>query len=169
MGYKIVKGDITEMECDVIVNASNAIGYMGGGRGIETKLPGVAEAIHYKTKGVVEKEARKMCRKISWLSSSIYSKYQVGDVFITGNGGLKCKYIFHAVTMFLPGSKSQLEMIDILVHRIILKARMIGIRSIALPLLGTGTGGLDRQEVLNVYDVCLSKVSDIEVSVVIYE
>ena len=44
MSLEIVYGDICETDCDVLVNASNGIGYMGGKAGIRKRLPGVAES-----------------------------------------------------------------------------------------------------------------------------
>lgn len=73
--YSIVKMDITEAKADIIVNASNGIGYMGGTVGRFFKLKGVAQSINFKTNGVVEKEAKKVCRN---------SKYLPGDIFVTG-------------------------------------------------------------------------------------
>lgn len=51
---KLVKANITKVVADVIVNAANAWVYMGGWLGRYVLLPGVAESIHYETKGVVE-------------------------------------------------------------------------------------------------------------------
>lgn len=63
MGYKIINQDITRVKADILVNESNGIGFMGGLIGKYIKTKGVAEAIHYATKGAVEKEAKRACKK----------------------------------------------------------------------------------------------------------
>ena len=47
--------DIAYADVNIIINASNGIGWMGGTEGIERKLKGVAESIHFASKGEVEK------------------------------------------------------------------------------------------------------------------
>jgi O-acetyl-ADP-ribose deacetylase (regulator of RNase III) len=70
------KGDITEAETDVIVNAANAQLKMGGG---------VAGAIRNKGGPEIQKE----CDEKSPIS--------VGEAVITTGGNLKANYVIHAV------------------------------------------------------------------------
>ncbi len=150
MKIKIVKCSITNIQVDIIVNASNGIGYMGGKLGLIKELPGVAESIHYRTKGAVEIEAKESCKKIKWLPRWLGGSLP-GDVFVTAAGSLKIPYIIHAVTMRYPGQKSKLSIIKALLPKIEEKAIELGARTIAIPLLGTGKGGLDTKEVLKIY------------------
>ncbi len=166
MSYKVVEQSITEAKADIIVNASNGIGYMGGWLGKRRLLKGVAEAIHYKTQGSVEKEARRAARKISWLPS-IFLGHKPGEIFMTGAGNLKAKYILHAVTMARPGGESDLDTISELIPKIIFAALDLKANSIAIPLLGTGTGGLDKEEVLEIYNEFFSTLTHIDVTVYI--
>lgn len=125
------QGDITEARADVIVNAANGIGFMGGVLGRLFKFSGVAESIHYHTKGVVEREALKeVFRRRPW----------VGDVYVTSAANLEAKYIFHAVTMYLPGTLSSAKIIEKCLKNIICKAVEMKIHSVAIPALGAGTG-----------------------------
>lgn len=73
---KLVQGDITEMETDVIVNAANSQLILGGG---------VAGAIRKKGGPKIQDE----CNKIGGT--------YVGGAVMTTAGNLKSKYVIHAV------------------------------------------------------------------------
>lgn len=73
---KLVKGDITELDVDAIVNAANAYLKMGGG---------VAGAILRKGGQSIQAE----CDKIGFIG--------VGNAAITSAGKLKATYVIHAV------------------------------------------------------------------------
>ncbi|MHA1491888.1 MAG: macro domain-containing protein [Promethearchaeota archaeon] len=73
---KLVQGDITELDADVIVNAANARLIMGGG---------VAGAIRRKGGSTIQEE----CNKIG-------GTFHGGAVITTG-GNLKAKNVIHAV------------------------------------------------------------------------
>ena len=73
---RLVQGDITELETDVIVNAANAQLILGGG---------VAGAIRKKGGPTIQEE----CSKIGGT--------YVGGAIITTGGDLKAKYVIHAV------------------------------------------------------------------------
>ncbi len=160
---KIIYGDICETTCDAIVNASNGIGFMGGKAGIRKKLKGVAETIHFNTGGKVEQEAKKICR-----AHSVWG-YAPGKVFVTGAANLNSKYIIHAVTMWYPGTFSTLSTVKKLLPAILEQARLLGVHSVALPLLGTGTGGVSEKKVMELYDAFFGSVQDIEMCVYIYK
>lgn len=73
---KLVKGDITDLEVDAIVNAANSSLKMGGG---------VAGAILQKGGWKIQEE----CDKIGYCP--------VGSAVITSGGKLKAKHVIHAV------------------------------------------------------------------------
>ncbi|CAI8942380.1 Macro domain-containing protein [Brevibacillus sp. IT-7CA2] len=131
-------GDITHFEVDAIVNASNGQGFMGGLLGRLFHFHGVAESLHFATKGVVEKEARAICQ---------VQKIEPGSVFVTSAYSLQARYVFHAVTMRKPGQKSTMETVKICLQNIVKEAQEFQVSSVAVPLLGTGTGRLDKQQV----------------------
>lgn len=165
----IIYGDITRAKSDVIVNAANGIGFMGGIIGRLIPLPGVAEAIHYATKGKVEKEAKKNAKKVWWLPR-IFCGHRAGECYVTSAGGLSAYWIIHAVTMPYPGMTTSLETVKSLLTIIIREARMLGAMSISIPLLGTGTGGLDEKEVLELYKETLNNVdNDLDIQIVVYK
>ncbi|AYB41756.1 phosphatase (plasmid) [Brevibacillus laterosporus] len=163
----LIYKDITQLEVDIIVNASNGIGFMGGYIGRYIKFSGVAESIHYETQGEVEKEAKRAARKKKWLPRYL-AGHHAGEVFLTGAANLKASWIIHAVTMPYPGMKAKLDTIEHLLPQILILARRLKAKSIALPLLGTGIGGLAQEAVLLLYKECLSSIKDLEVYVVFF-
>lgn len=135
-------GDITKLQADLLVNASNGIGYMGGLLGRFIKLNGVAESIHYIDHRI-EKEAKKVCKD---------RKRYAGDIFWTSSGKLGYERgIIHAVTMDKPGQSSELPDISKCIENLVKYCRENKIRSIVLPILGSGVGGLNKDEVLGEY------------------
>ena len=73
---KLIQGDITELDTDVIVNAANAQLIMGGG---------VAGAIRKKGGSAIQNE----CNKVGGTF--------VGGAVITTGGNLRAKHVIHAV------------------------------------------------------------------------
>ena len=98
---KTIVGDITKANTDVIVNASNGIGFMGGIIGKHIKCEGVAESIHYETKGIVEKECKQKIKIHKFIPA-----------IITGVGHLKAKKVFD----IYKESFSEINDIDIYVY-----------------------------------------------------
>lgn len=170
MNINIIYGDITEQKCDVLVNASNGIGYMGGFLSRFIKFNGISESINYKTKGIIEKEAKKKCKRNKFIPRIIYG-YRPSDVFVTSGGGLNVKYIIHAVTMRYPGTYTNFKTIQKLLPKIIETSINLGAKSIAIPLLGTGVGHLKEETVLKLYKEYFSSIKDkdLEISIVKYK
>ncbi|BFH72780.1 ADP-ribose-binding protein [Sulfurisphaera javensis] len=135
MKVKIVKGDITEIEADAIVNAANSYLEHGGG---------VALAIVKKGGYIIQKESREYVKK--------YGPVPVGGVAVTSAGKLKAKYVIHAV-----GPRYGLEGEDKLEEAIrnsIRKAEELRLTSIALPAISTGIYGYP-------YEICAMKMAKV--------
>lgn len=130
---KIVLGDITKVQdIEVIVNAANGCGIMGAG---------VAGAINRSSSGFVGEEAREVCRD---------NVREPGNVYITGSGYLKrrgIQQVYHAVVMKYPGGPTNLDFVVTALREVMTAATENGVKSIAIPGLGTGIGGLDKQQV----------------------
>lgn len=137
--------DIAFSEADVVVNASNGFGYMGGNSGVIARKLGVAESLHFVSGGLVEALAMGACQAKGKLG------YAPGSIFITAAPGLRCKYVIHAVTMRLPGSKARLRTIKKLVPKIAEKALEMGAKTVAVPMLGAGTGKLEEEDVYDIF------------------
>lgn len=116
---RIVKGDITSLPCDAIVNAANDHLWMGGG---------VAGAIKRRGGDEIEREAVRL------------GPVAVGEALATGAGRLPCRYVIHAVTMGQDLVTSE-RAIRAATRSALTLADRLGLESVALPALGTGVGG----------------------------
>jgi O-acetyl-ADP-ribose deacetylase (regulator of RNase III) len=119
---EIVKGDITELDLDAIVNAANS-SLRGGG--------GVDGAIHRKGGPEIMRE----CREIGHCS--------VGQAVITTGGKLKAKYIIHTVgPRYAVNSPPQGRLLYSAYYESLkLGSQFEEIRSIAFPSISTGVYG----------------------------
>ncbi|MFN3268414.1 MAG: macro domain-containing protein, partial [Zestosphaera sp.] len=95
---------------------------------------GVARAIKDKGGPEIESEARK------------YAPIPIGHAIITSAGKLKCRFVIHAPTVHAPGGKSSAENVYKATKASLGKAREVGIKFIAYPLMGAGVGGLSPEE-----------------------
>ncbi|ABP49870.1 Appr-1-p processing domain protein [Pyrobaculum arsenaticum DSM 13514] len=118
----LMKGDITEVEADAIVNAANSYLEHGGG---------VAGAIVRKGGAIIQEESREWVRR--------HGPVPVGGVAVTSAGRLRAKYVIHAV-----GPRCGVEPIEKLgeaVRNALRKAEELGLSSIAFPAISTGIFG----------------------------
>lgn len=120
---RIQEGDITELEVDAIVNPANTRLLLGAG---------VAGAIRAKGGPSIQAE----CDRLGPIG--------IGEVAVTGAGQLRTKCILHAAGMELGGSVSE-ESLRSVTRRCLEEAERRGVRSLALPAIGAGLGGLGLQ------------------------
>ncbi len=116
---EILQGDITDQECDAIVNAANNHLWMGAG---------VAGAI--KRKGGEEIERQAVAQ----------GPVDVGKAVITSGGKLKAKHIIHAAVMG-QDLHTDANKIRISTLNALQLADKNLVTSISFPALGTGVGG----------------------------
>ncbi|KYK33848.1 MAG: Appr-1-p processing protein [Theionarchaea archaeon DG-70-1] len=116
---KIVKGDIAEIEADVLVNAANNHLWMGAG---------VAGALKRAGGKRIEEEAVKK------------GPIPVGDAVETTAGNLKAKYVIHAAVMGQDLQTDESKVRNATRNSLKL-ADKLGVNSVAFPALGTGVGG----------------------------
>jgi len=118
---RIIKGDITDLEVDAIVNPANSLMLMGGG---------VSGAIKRRGGVEIEMEARKM------------APVPVGKAVATHGGKLKVKYVIHAPTMERPAMRTTFKKVKEASKAAIQVALDLGVKSLAFPAMGAGVGGL---------------------------
>lgn len=118
----LVKGDITDLATDAIVNAANASLKLGGG---------VAGAI-----------ARKGGPKIQQECDKIGGTY-VGEAVITTGGNLKAKYVIHAVGP-IHGTEHEDEKLKDATLNSLKLADKHNLKSIAFPAISTGIFGFPK-------------------------
>lgn len=116
---KVVRGDITELKVDAIVNAANNRLVMGGG---------LALAIKRKGGKVIEEEAVKK------------GPIEIGGAVVTGAGNLCAKYVIHTATMGMDFKTDEIKIRESCRNALKL-AVQLRISSVALPALGCGVGG----------------------------
>ncbi len=119
---ELVKGDITELEVDAIVNAANSRLKMGGG---------VAGAILRKGGWSIQEE----CDRIGYCP--------VGGAVITGAGKLKAKYVIHAVGPRMGEGDEDNKLRNATLNSLKL-AEEHGVKSIAFPAISTGIFGFPK-------------------------
>jgi O-acetyl-ADP-ribose deacetylase (regulator of RNase III) len=126
--FEVIKGDITEMDTDAIVNAANNRLWMGAG---------VAGAIKRKGGSAIEGEAVSK------------GPIPIGEAVITGAGRLKAKYVIHAAGMG-QDLTTDARKISSCTKASLQRADEVGARSISFPAIGTGVGGFPLDEAASV-------------------
>ena len=157
MGFRTIVGDITEIKADAVVSAANAKGYMGGWLGRYVRLRGVAESIHYVTRGAVATEAKQVVRR---------HRPGLGDVYVTRAYNLSADWVIHAVTMLRPGLRSNLTVVERCIENVLSASETLGVHVIAVPLLGTGTGRVPISEVEALYERKFTFRDDLDIIIV---
>ena len=114
------EGDLTEQEVDAIVNAANSRLVLGSG---------VAGAIRDRGGPSIQAE----CDAIGPI--------EVGDAAVTGAGSLRARFVIHAAGM-APGGAASEASVRSSVRRSLELAAERGCRTVAIPAVGAGVGGL---------------------------
>ena len=121
---QLIRGDITEVEADAIVNAANS-SLMGGG--------GVDGAIHRKGGPRILEECKRL-RATEWPDG-----LPTGKAVITSGGNLKAKYVIHTVgPVWLGGFHVEAELLKQAYKNSLKLAFAKGLKSIAFPSISTG-------------------------------
>lgn len=118
----VVKGDITKIRADALVNPANSMLIMGGG---------VAGALKRAAGEEVEREALNK------------APVPVGEAASTSAGRLSARYIIHAPTMERPAMRIGSENVYKATLAALREAERLGVESVAFPGMGTGVGGVN--------------------------
>ncbi len=119
-----LKGDITDMAVDAIVNAANT-GLMLGA--------GVAGAIRRKGGPRIQEE----CDRLGPVA--------LGGAAVTTGGNLKALYVIHAASMRL-GGHTTADSLRLATRNTLERAEEKALKSIAFPAIGTGVAGFSMEE-----------------------
>jgi len=124
---QLIKGDITDIEADAVVNAANS-SLMGGG--------GVDGAIHRKGGPKILEECKRI-RATEWPDG-----LPTGKAVITSGGNLKAKYVIHTVgPVWLGGFHVEAELLKQAYKNSLRLAAAKGLKTIAFPSISTGAYG----------------------------
>ena len=129
---ELIKGDITEVEADAIVNAANS-SLLGGG--------GVDGAIHRKGGPKILEECKRI-RSTEWPDG-----IPTGKAVITTGGNLKAKFVIHTVgPVWLGGFHVESELLKQAYRNSLKLAVARGLKSVAFPSISTGAYGYPIEE-----------------------
>lgn len=131
MPFKIVRNDITKMQVDAIVNTANAEPIYSNGTDYAVYQAAGAELLLEERKkiGVLEE----------------------GEVAITSGFNLSAKYIIHAVSpLYIDGESGEEELLRSCYRKSLALAWEKGCKSIAFPLISTGSFGYPKEEAMRI-------------------
>ncbi len=129
---QLIKGDITDVEADAIVNAANST-LLGGG--------GVDGAIHRKGGPKILEECKRI-RATEWPDG-----LPTGNAVITSGGNLKAKHVIHTVgPIWRGGFYDEAKLLRAAYRNSMKLAVANGLKSVAFPSISTGAYGYPTEE-----------------------
>ena len=144
MTIKLMKGDLLSQDVDAIVNTVNTVGVMGKGVALQFKRKWPENFRDYE----------KACK---------LGEVQIGRMFIYDAGRLFTpRYIINFPTKAHWRSPSRIEYVEAGLEDLVKHVRILEIKSIAIPPLGCGNGGLDWDEVRPLIEKAFSTLPDVE-------
>lgn len=146
MSLQIVRGDLLKQDdIDAIVNTVNCEGVMGKGIALQFKNKWPSNFDHYAD----------ACKA---------GLVRPGIMFVHDTGGLvKPNFIINFPTKDTWRAKSRVEFIRDGLVDLVEQIKKLGIRSIAIPPLGCGNGGLDWNVVRPIIEKAFAPLADVEV------
>ncbi len=146
---KYITGNILESSAEALVNTVNTVGVMGKGIALQFK-----KAYHNNYKAYVE-----ACKK---------NKIKTGKVFVVKDSSLNSgtKYIINFPTKKDWRKPSEYSFIETGLDDLIRVLKEYDIKSIAIPPLGSGNGGLEWEKVKKIIE---KKLGNLDVEIVVFE
>ena len=145
MTIQLTTGDLLEQRVDAIVNTVNTVGVMGKGIALQFKRKWPANAKAYEA----------ACK---------HGEVKPGKMFVFDNGGLvDPKFIINFPTKRHWRQPSRLSDIEFGLVDLVAQIKRLGIRSIALPPLGCGSGGLDWNDVRPRIETAMKELPSVDI------
>ncbi len=143
------KGNIIQADVEALVNTVNTVGVMGKGIALAFK----------KTFPNNFKIYKQLCED---------KEFDIGDLLITNTGQIRPKFIINFPTKKHWRGRSKIEFIEIGMKELVREINEKQIKSIAIPPLGCGNGGLNWNEVKEIILKELEEVNK-DIEIIIYE
>ena len=137
-------GDIIRENAEALVNTVNCVGVMGRGIALQFKKAFPENFDAYAA----------ACKQRA---------VEPGRMFVFETGQMYPRYIINFPTKRHWRGKSRLEDIESGLASLVQEIRALGIRSVAVPPLGSGLGGLNWRAVRNRMQAALEKLPDVEI------
>ncbi len=134
----VVEGDLTEQQVDAIVNAANNDLLLGSG---------VAGAIATRGGPSIAAECAERGR------------IEIGEAAITGAGLLPARFVIHAAGMAL-GGRATPESVERALWAALECAVQAQVRTLAVPAIGAGVGGLALQSCAEISLACARRFAE---------
>ncbi len=146
---KYITGDIFESDADALINTVNTVGVMGKGIALQFK-----KAYHYNYKAYVE-----ACKR---------NEIEIGKVFIVKDSNLNSgtKYIINFPTKKDWRKPSEYSFIEAGLDDLVRVLNEYKIKSVAIPPLGAGNGGLEWEKVKKIIE---HKLGRLDVEIMVFE
>ena len=142
---KVAEGNLLEAKADALVNTVNCVGVMGKGIALQFKQAFPDNCQEYE----------KACKK---------GRVRIGRMFVHNQNDIFYpKYIINFPTKRHWKTKSRLEDIESGLKDLVKQAKKLDIKSIAVPPLGSGLGGLDWRDVKPLIVKAFDELPDTEV------
>jgi len=142
---ELTRGNLLEAPAEALVNTVNCVGYMGKGIALQFKQAFPANFKHYET----------ACHA---------GDMAPGKMMIHDNGGLvNPRYIINFPTKRHWKGKSRIEDVESGLKALVADVQRLGIRSIAVPPLGCGLGGLEWRVVRPMIEQAFAGLPDVQV------
>lgn len=143
-------GNIVKADAEALVNTVNCVGIMGKGIALQFKKAFPETYFNHYQKACRNNELAPS-KVLVWKTDSF----------------LNPKYIISFPTKKHWKEKSKYEYIEAGLKSLISEIKRLGIRSIAIPPLGSGLGGLEWRKVREMIDAAFSELSEVEA--IVYE
>jgi O-acetyl-ADP-ribose deacetylase (regulator of RNase III) len=141
---ELKRGNLLEVQADALVNTVNTEGVMGKGIALQFKKAFPANYDAY----------RRECAA---------GHVRIGRMFVYELGALVPRYILNFPTKQSWRRPSKLEYVRAGLRDLVSEVRRLGIRSIAIPPLGCGNGGLEWSEVKPLIEDAAAELPDVRV------
>ncbi len=126
--FSLIRGDITKLKVDAIVNAANS--HLRGGGGVDGAIRSAAGE-------KLVRECQEIIKKIKFVPA--------GEAVATSGGNLPCKYVIHTVgPIWQGGNSNEAQNLASAYRNSLRLAKELGVKSIAFPNISTGVYGFPK-------------------------